>query len=142
MNSSKVSHDHGAITVGSSSPDSVVSLQYNPVAVFTHTPQSDPTEKPTVTIVNSSKKTMTITRDRDVVTVSPSTSEDLLDGDTIHIVIGIPLRWVLTTFLRGSQGLIERRSLRWHPICCYATANRNKSSISFDACSSLGISRL
>ena len=104
MNSSKVSHDHGAITVGSSSPDSVVSLQYNPVAVFTHTPQSDPTEKPTVTIVNSSKKTMTITRDRDVVTVSPSTSEDLLDGDTIHIVIGIPLRWVLTTFSQRKSG--------------------------------------
>jgi len=41
---------------------------------------------------NAGKKTMTITRGDDVVHVVPSGTEELQDGDTIDIIVGVPLR--------------------------------------------------
>jgi hypothetical protein len=49
----------------------------------------DPSVLPSLSIHNAGKKTMTITRGDDAVYVGPSGTEELQDGDTIDIVVGV-----------------------------------------------------
>ena len=54
--------------------------------------QADPLIRPSLSIHNTGKKTMTVSRGDEIVHVIPSSTEELQDGDTIDIVVGVSLR--------------------------------------------------
>ena len=95
VNHGKVSHDHGAFTIASYSLDNVVSLTFSLMIkpfLMDGFPKSDPSVLPSLSIHNAGKKAMAISRGGEIVHVSPSSTEELQDGDTIDIVGGVPLR--------------------------------------------------
>lgn len=95
VNHAKVSHDHGALTVGTYSQDDVVS-GITVIAASAYLPvplQSDPSVVPTLSIHNAGKKTMVLKRGEDSIIIAPSSTEDLQDGDIVDVITGVPLRF-------------------------------------------------
>ncbi|KAJ3577006.1 hypothetical protein NP233_g54 [Leucocoprinus birnbaumii] len=102
----KISAAHCQFTVGECTLDDV------------HNPE----KRPTLMFHNEREKPLRLYRGDEEETIKPKDTLELQDGDTIHIVTGIPV------------------SVKWLPICCYSPTLRGKSNVSLETCAQLGIS--
>ncbi|KXN89540.1 hypothetical protein AN958_05566 [Leucoagaricus sp. SymC.cos] len=82
----------------------------------------DPESRPTLTFYNDRDKGMRLSRGDSLENVGPKQTLELLDGDIIFIVTGLPI------------------SIKWLSVCCYSPNLRGKSSLSLETCNELGVS--
>jgi len=91
INNKKISHDHCDFIVGPHLVEAVVRTNPFQLENWLMRVQCKPSERPTLKLVNSSKKdkNLLISRNDKEVHAYPSSEEPLLDGDIITLITGI-----------------------------------------------------
>ncbi|KAI0315420.1 hypothetical protein OF83DRAFT_1132275 [Amylostereum chailletii] len=101
----KVSKDNAHFIVGGWSPEDV----------------AKPNLVPSLHVFNPKQTAMKILRGEDGVPVNPGQTVEMLDGDALYVVSGLPI------------------TARWVKVCCFETPGKVRTPVSLEGCASLGI---